>query len=110
MIPIEPSAPDVYLNESKIPTSPLVPIPPPLAPHFTLKTQVERGPEIAEEMIIGSMITGFFMIFGICNILVPSPCAISPLHLFSRKEATAKPIIWHAQPTVAAPPARSMAL
>ena len=34
-----------------------------------------------------------FMILGICNILVPIPCAIKPPNPFSRKLATAKPTI-----------------
>ena len=70
---------------------------------------MHTGPKIALAIISGSIITGFFIIFGICNILVPIPCEISPETPFSLKEATAKPIIWQLQPTTAAPPAISMA-
>ena len=48
---------------------------------------------------------GFFIILGICSILVPSPCATSPPTPFSRKLVTAKPTMWQAQPATAAPPA-----
>ena len=41
------------MNSSKIPTKPLVPIPPPDAPHFNPNTQVAKGPQIALESTIG---------------------------------------------------------
>ena len=84
IIPIYPHAPEVYANKSNTPTSPLVPIPPPDAPHLSWKRQVESGPQIPLEIIIGNMVIGFFMIFGICSMLVPIPCAIKPPTLFSR--------------------------
>ena len=53
----------------------------------------------------GSQITGFLTILPIWSILVPSPWAITPLHLFAAKLITAKPTICAQQPAVAAPPA-----
>ena len=90
IIPTIPRTPVVFANRSNTPTSPLVPIPPPDAPHFNANTQVDSGPHIALDIIIGSIIWGFFIIFGICNIEVPSPCAIRPPQRFSLKLATAK--------------------
>lgn len=52
---------------------------------------------------------GFFMTLGICSILVPIPCDMSPDQRFSLKLMTAKPTMWQQQPTTAAPPARSIA-
>ena len=49
------------------------------------------------------------MILGICSMLVPIPCEMSPPTPFSRKDVTAKPTMWQAHPTAAAPPASSMA-
>ena len=46
---------------------------------------------------------------GICSMLVPRPCATRPPQPFSLKLFTAKPTIWQAQPTTAAPPASSIA-
>ncbi len=43
--------------------------------------------------------------FGTCSMDVPIPCASSPLNLFSRKLAAAKPTILQQQPIVAAPAA-----
>ena len=93
----------------KMPTRPEVPMPPPTALQRSSKTQVERGPTIALATMGGSMICGRRMRLGICNMLVPMPCAMSPPHLFSRKDWTAKPTICAAHPTMDAPPARSMA-
>jgi len=50
------------LNKSNTPTNPLVPIPPPDAPHFNANTQVESGPQIALDTTMGSIICGFFKI------------------------------------------------
>ena len=90
------------------PTSPDVPIPPPDAVDLSLNITVENGPAIMLEITAGYNIDGFLIMFGICNIEVPNPCANNPLHLFSLKLATANPIIWHAQPTHAAPPASNI--
>ena len=49
---------------------------------------------------------GFFTILGICNMLVPTPCATRPPQRFSLKLITAKPTICAQQPATAAPPAR----
>ena len=93
----------------KIPTKPLVPIPPPEALHLNIKTVVDNGPTIMLATIWGIKILGFLIKFGICNMLVPRPCAINPPHLFSLKLDTAKPTICAQQPTQAAPPAINIA-
>ena len=73
-----------------------------------LKSIVPTGPKIALARVAGTQIIGFFTILGICSIEVPTPCATNPLHLFSRKDATAKPTIWQQHPTVAAPAAKPL--
>lgn len=88
------------------PTKPHVPIPAPIGEFSSLKTIVETGPSIADARVGGINIFGFLIMFGICNMLVPSPWAIKPWVLFSLNEVTAKPIIWQQQPIVAAPAAR----
>ena len=93
----------------KMPTSPEVPMPPPTALHLKPNTHVERGPTIALATMGGTMIWGRRMRLGIWSMLVPIPCAMSPPHLFSRKDCTAKPTMCAAQPTMDAPPASSMA-
>jgi len=69
------------------------------------KTQVDIGPRIMLAKMAGSQMTGLRMILGICSMEVPRPWATRPPVLFSRKEATAKPTIFAAQPTAAAPAA-----
>lgn len=49
----------------KTPTKPLVPIPPPEALQYILKTQVATGPKIALEITSGTIIIGFFIMLGI---------------------------------------------
>ena len=49
----------------KTPTSPLVPIPPPEALHFSPNNLVDKGPTIAEAIISGTIIIGFFIRLGI---------------------------------------------
>ena len=80
-------------------------MPEPVALFGMEKRQVEIGPRMALVTMAGSQMTGLRMIFGICSMEVPSPCAASPPIPFSRKEATAKPIMFEAQPTAAAPAA-----
>ena len=55
------------------PTKPHVPMPAPIGEFSSLKIIVENGPSIAEAIVGGIKIFGFLIIFGICNILVPSP-------------------------------------
>ena len=57
------------------PTRPQVPIPLLTAGPFISrwKIHVATGPVIADARIGGIHVFGFFKIFGICNILVPSP-------------------------------------
>lgn len=55
------------------PTKPHVPMPAPIGEFSSLKIIVENGPSIAEASVGGIKIFGFLIIFGICNILVPSP-------------------------------------
>lgn len=55
------------------PTKPHVPMPAPIGEFSSLKIIVEKGPSIAEASVGGIKIFGFLIIFGICNILVPSP-------------------------------------
>ena len=69
------------------------------------KRQVARGPVTMEAKVGGSQMRGFFTIFPIWSMEVPSPWARSPPVPFSRKLKMAKPIIWAQQPAVAAPPA-----
>ena len=94
------------LNTPIGPTSPHVPIPDAIATGFSiLNTAAESAPVISEHIVGGSQITGFLTILPIWSILVPSPWAITPLHLFAAKLITAKPTICAQQPAVAAPPA-----
>lgn len=88
------------------PTNPQVPMPDPSGVFSILKIIVEIGPRIADAMIDGSQIIGFLIIFGICSIEVPIPCASSPSKPLSLYEITANPIMLAQHPTVAAPPAR----
>ena len=60
---------------------------------------------IADVMIGGIQILGFRTMLPICSMDVPIPWEISPPHLFSLKDITAKPIICAQQPATAAPPA-----
>ena len=53
--------------------------------------------------------SGCFIMLGICNMLVPIPCEISPPTPFSLNDITAKPTICAAHPTTAAPPASIIA-
>ena len=71
-----------------------------------LKTTVATGPVTMLARVGAIQIRGFFTMFPICSIEVPSPWAKRPPTPFSLKERTAKPIIWAQQPAVAAPPAR----
>ncbi len=75
------------------PTNPEVPMPAPAGLFFILKTRLARGPKIALATIGGIHIIGFFIIFEICNIEVPIPCANSPFQPLTLKLITAKPII-----------------
>ena len=87
------------------PTSPAVPIPEPIALFVIFNMTVEIGPRIALVRIGGIQIKGFLTILGTCNMEVPIPCARIPPIPFSRKLATANPIICAQHPTVAAPAA-----
>ena len=60
---------------------------------FNLKMQVAIGPVIMDVTQGAIQILGFFTIFPICSMDVPMPCEMSPPHLFSGKDITAKPII-----------------
>lgn len=87
------------------PTNPQVPMPDPSGVFSILKIIVEIGPRIADAIMDGSQIIGFLMMFGICSIEVPIPCASSPSKPLSLYEITANPIMFAQHPTVAAPPA-----
>ena len=58
------SVADISWYVISCPTSPLVHIPEPVALFVILNTRVPTGPSIADEMIAGSHMTGFFIMFG----------------------------------------------
>ena len=64
------------------------------------------GPVIAPARVGGTSIYGFLIIFDICSMEVPIPCATRPPIPLSRKLMMAKPTICAQQPAVAAPAAR----
>ena len=66
------SVPAIVCQVMNCPTKPAVPIPAPEALFVMWKTIVDTGPSMALAIIAGSHITGFFIMFGTCNILVPS--------------------------------------
>ena len=100
----------IFLSENELPKqwynirADMKNTPAPLLNPATLK------PATAEEAIWGMRMRGLRIRLGICNILVPMPWLMRPLHLFSRKLATAKPTMCAAQPATAAPPAMLMAI
>ena len=87
------------------PTSPEVPMPEPTALDSMCSTTVAIGPRIAEASVGGTQMRGCRTILGTWSMDVPTPWARRPDQRFSRNEATAKPTICVAQPTVAAPAA-----
>ena len=98
--------PPIVVKVPICPTNPDVPIPAPSGLFVILKTTVLKGPVIAPARVGGTSIYGFLIIFDICSIEVPTPCATRPPTPLSRKLMTAKPIICAQQPAVAAPAAK----
>ncbi len=94
----------IAINVSIGPTKPAVPIPLPTGEEISPQTAA-IGPRIALVKTGGNQQIGCLTRLGICSILVPTPCATRPPHLFSLKLMTAKPTICAQQPTTAAPAA-----
>ena len=61
------------------PTKPQVPIPDSKAEFSIPKNKIATGPIIAEAKVGGIQIFQFLYILGTYNILVPNPCANTPL-------------------------------
>ena len=90
------------------PTSPLVPMPAPLGMFCMPNMTVAKGARIAPVKMGGSHSLGFLTRLGSCIMLVPRPQASAVPMPLSLWLMTAKPIIWAAQPTVAAPAPRPL--